>query len=84
MPALVTDCKAYLDTFAGLIRCKVIEVHGQANNPTSSVKVEVELLENRGAYVKGERLQRSSLWVVPEKAVRRRKYSTTIGHYTVG
>jgi len=83
MPVLKVGEKAYYDTFSGLILCKVIALSGSAAQPTSSIKVDFELLETKQAYRKGERLCSSSLWVAPVAAVRKTKYSHVIGHYTV-
>lgn len=84
MPALKVGEKAYYDTFSGLILCQVLGLSGIADRPLSSIKVDFELLQSRGAYCKGEKLQSSSLWVVPVAAVRKAAFGCMIGHYTVG
>ena len=84
MPALLVGKLAYHDTFSGLILCKVLSISGHSRLATSSIDVEFELLENRGAYKKGEILRCSSLWVYPVKAIRRLAYKTVIGQYEVG
>jgi hypothetical protein len=75
IPILKAGCKAYYDTFNGLIDCEVIKIEGN--------KVKFKLTETVAAYKKGEVLESSTLWVVPTKAIKRRQYSTTIGCYNV-
>ncbi len=72
---LKTGITAYFDTFAGLIKCRVTEVRDR--------KAKFTLSESRGAYKTGEQLESSTNWVIPAGALIRRKYTYTIGHYTV-
>lgn len=83
-PALTTGCKAYLDCFGGLIPCVVCAISGRSHVATSSIKVTIEITKTGRGYQQGERLTRSSLWVIPREAIRYSSYSARIGHYTVG
>jgi hypothetical protein len=73
---LKTGCRAFLDSFAGLIPVKVLSV-------TSDRRVTFEVTETIGAYKKGDRDWSSTMRVVPTGAIHRREYSTTIRPYNV-
>ena len=62
MTTLKTGCKAYYDTFNGLIPCVVLSVK-------SKWHVEFKLTANRAAYKRGEILSGNSLHVIPREAV---------------
>jgi hypothetical protein len=49
-PILKSGILAYLDTFAGMIPCKVLSVKGESGPPSSSQDVTVRLTASRGAY----------------------------------
>lgn len=52
---------AYLDTFAGLVPCKVIRIDKPGNGSlVSNGSLAVKLTASRGAYKKGEVLDRQS------------------------
>jgi hypothetical protein len=77
-PTLKAGCKAYVDSFAGLIPCKVLSVHNKW-------EVSVKLTGTRGAYKRRETITENSLHVVPRAAVhvrngqyRIRPYSTEV------
>lgn len=81
--------KAYLDSFNGLIPCKVKRLINPHNQPmetsaNTSVDCEIEITKTIGAYRKGETLIRSSIHVIPSKNIKRGKYKIRIGHYTIG
>lgn len=63
---------AYLDTFAGMVPCKVLEVRegGQL--------VTVEVTAQRGAYKVGDRITQRWEWVIPRTSVHRRRFTTRI------
>lgn len=60
---------AYMDTFAGLVPCKVVKV---PSDPTGRTGVTVVLTATRGAYRQGERIETegSRTLVVPRSHVR--------------
>jgi len=63
---------AYLDTFAGLVPCKVIRIDKPGNGSLiSNGSLAVKLTASRGAYKKGEILDRQSACeVIPRSHVR--------------
>jgi len=67
---------AFLDSFSGLIPCKVIKIDDFfANNPalagrSSSCLITVQLTEKRGAYKKGEVHTGNALNIVPRNHIR--------------
>lgn len=69
-------CSAYLDTFNGLIPCKVI---GWADHNPRLLTVKVT--RTKGPYRAGEIIHESPLWTPPKDRIRRREYSTTIMPY---
>ncbi len=93
LPVLKAGCNAYLDTFAGLVPCKVLEVrapvdrpehfdlgHGFASVTTTTL---VRVARDQGPYKKGEHVSSNALHTVPVRAIGKRKYQTTIGAYHV-
>jgi hypothetical protein len=75
VPVLKKGCKAYYDTFSGLIPCQVVSINGNM--------VEFKLNKTIAAYRKGEVLKSSANWVVPKDAIVNKKYSKTIRYYQV-
>jgi hypothetical protein len=74
-PTLAAGCKAYIDSFAGLIPCVVLSVHNKW-------EVSVKLTATRGAYKRGETITENSLHVVPRAAVHVRNGQYRIGVYS--
>ena len=66
---------AYLDTFSGLIKCRVTKILDNNANGIyhSGGKVEVELMETIGAYKKGEILEWTAVYVPPRAQVKRNR-----------
>ena len=61
---------AFIDTFGGMVKCKVIEIHKPNANGFSigkSDEITVEVEENKGGYAKGEIVQRSAAYTPPRK-----------------
>lgn len=58
-----TGTLAYIDTFAGLVKCKILEILPQK-------LVRVKITATKGAYMAGEIQTRGFSWVVPRKQVR--------------
>ena len=80
---LCPGCTARWDSFAGLVPVRVDAIKGPAGRPGSDCEVQFTVTEDHGCYRRGEKHQCSALWVVPLGAIRRRKYDTTIGYYSV-
>jgi hypothetical protein len=83
-PLLVkVGARAFVDTFAGLLPCRVIAVRGGTGKPeqcTSKIRCDVRLTKTRGAYKKGEVLSDyPSYRIVPPGAVR----VTKLGLYRI-
>lgn len=81
---LAAGSLAYLDTYAGLLPCKILAVSRDSFYPSSNVAVTVRLTSNTSGqygpiYRRGEIMLESSLHVVHRKHVHRHKYSTTLG-----
>lgn len=94
METLHTGDKAYVDTFGGLLACKVLSITANTAfatgrvEPNSNVRVDVVLTGPSGkleqiGYHHGEVIKTWSTNVVPRKAISRRKYSTKIRPYLV-
>ena len=64
---------AYIDSFAGLVPCKVIEITDGA--------VTVKITATRGAYKRGTIESHSAHYVVPRSAVRVRAWQYKISPY---
>lgn len=64
---------AYVDAFAGLVPCKVLEINGRS--------LTVRYTATRGAYKRGTVTTHSAHWVVPRKAVYVRSYQYKISPY---
>jgi len=48
------DELAYLDTFEGMIPCKIVSIYRGANSNYNRVYGKVQITANRGAYKRGE------------------------------
>lgn len=80
MRVLKKGSSAYLDSFSGLVACKVLRVYKERFSTVADVVVTADL----GAYRKGEELiARPTSRVVPKDCIRKTTYSTLIGFYTV-
>ena len=79
METLTVGCKAYLDSFSGLVPCKVLAIT-RGNGLT---QVQVKLTATRCAYKCGEILTDNSLHVVPRGAVHVRGGQYRIRLYSV-
>jgi hypothetical protein len=71
---------AYIDSFAGLVPCRVTDVRDVRDPVLSTIyrQVTATVTADRGAYKRGEIVSLASHTIVPRTAVRRRKYSTRI------
>ena len=83
METLTVGCKAYVDTFDGLIPCKVEAISGHSGTASSAHTITVRLTATRKAWRKGEVIQRSALSIVPRKAVHIRSGQYRIWAYSV-
>lgn len=63
---------AYIDTFAGLVKCKVTEVQGK--------QIHVEVTATLGGYKKGEQLVRNERHVIPRMKIRRKNHGYRISN----
>ena len=75
-PKLSRGILGYLDTFAGLIPCRVVAVKSRSD-------VQVKLTANRGAYRRGEVLESTASLVVPRGCVHVRCGQYRIRYYDV-
>ena len=82
---LKAGCSAFLDTFSGLVPCKVIRVKPKLNAllHESQAECEVEVTETLGAYKKGEKITSSARHTVPKGAVKLVGYHYRILPYNV-
>ncbi len=73
---------AYLDTFAGLIKCRVIAIHKTCYGSLigKNDEIDIRLLETVGAYRKGETLTRSAFACPPCVMIKRYRFTRTIRH----
>ena len=67
---LKVGSKAFLDSFAGLVPCKVISI---VNRPPNNSTAIVEITASRGAYKLGKLEEVSISRAVPREAVFQRK-----------
>lgn len=77
---LRSGCLAYLDSFAGLVPCRVLSI-GPGSLVMQSVRVEITA--KHGPYHKGETVETNGLHAVPRKAVYCRGGHYKIRHYDV-
>lgn len=82
---LKAGCSAFLDTFSGLVPCKVLRVKPRVNAllHESQAECEVEVTETLGAYKKGEKIMSSARHTVPKGAVKLVGYHYRILPYNV-
>lgn len=83
METLKVGDYAYLDSFAGLVPCKVYIIDGPSGMASTLQTITVRLTANRRAYKRGEWIKENGLHVVPRVSVRFRKYSAHIVPYQV-
>lgn len=69
---------AFLDTFSGLVPCRVLTIQG---DPRPEAKVLVT--RTIKAYRKGEQVTMDTAHVIPSGALGRRGYATTILPYNI-
>jgi hypothetical protein len=69
---------AYVDTFSGLVPCKVLRVIEPCTLSVTSGRIEVKLTATRGAYKRGEVLIETGQDVVPRERVYVRAYQQRI------
>lgn len=85
MATLTVGCKAYFDTFAGLIPCKVTAIKRDVLELSCAtidgIAVTARLTANRGAYKRGELVTASNRYIVPRTAVYVRSGQYHIGAY---
>lgn len=74
---------AYVDSFAGLIPCKVISITGNSGRCGSDQSVTVKLTANRGAYKRGQTLVEWGWHIIPRYAVMKNGYQFRILPYDV-
>lgn len=90
-PVLRVGDLAYLDTFSGLVPCKVREFtdlrrvsrETRVIPATSAVNVIVRVTADRPGYRRGEFVESSSLWTPPRAAIRRMKYQTKVRSFWI-
>lgn len=88
IPELKSGMRAYFDCFGGLIPVQVLSVKYRREGSdelrsSSEHDVTVRVTKDGSGYRKGETLTEWSLRIVPPKALKRGKYHTRIGFYTV-
>lgn len=72
-PVLTVGSFAFLDSYAGLVPCKVLDIKRVAGLGGDYTEVRVQITAARGPYRRGESLTAPSSLVVPRKAVRGHK-----------
>lgn len=79
---------AYIDSFAGLIPCRVESIYshcgpsGMTGNKTPrNMYFVVTVTATRGAYKRGDKVNESARWIVPRSAIYRRGYHYKIAAY---
>lgn len=78
---------AYLDSFDGLIPCKVLKItkeSGQYSSNSPSIintRVQVKITANAGGYDKGEIVEYSAIAIIPRNCVRVYNGQYKIGFY---
>lgn len=83
MITLTTGMVARFDTFAGLVPVRVLSITGTSGPCGSAQDVTFRVTRNGRGYRAGETFTRWALHVIPVRAVRRRRYQTTIRAYRV-
>lgn len=79
MHTLQSGISAYFDSFAGLVPVKVLSILRDHSGHTAEVRV----TRTVKAYKKGDVFTSETRWIVPSRAIRRRRYSTVILPYAV-
>jgi len=82
MKTYPTGTLAFLDTFAGMIPCKVIKIliDGANGKIVGHDELEIELTKSIGAYRKGEILTESASNVVPRPHRIKRQFDYRINN----
>lgn len=70
---------AYVDSYAGLIPCRIVRVDDWADG---SCQARVTFTATRGPYERGDTQTFNLRRVVPRTSIKRRKYSTLIMPYS--
>lgn len=95
METLKAGCLAYLDTFAGLVGCRVLEVTHDPDTPANpmfrlskggvdfNILARVRLTETVGAYREGEILTTRACDTIPAGSIKVSEYRSTIRPYKV-
>ena len=63
MATLAKGTLAYIDSFSGLVKCRVLAVKSQTD-------IQVEVTATRAAYKRGDKLSATVMGIVPREAVR--------------
>lgn len=75
---------AFFDSFAGLIPCRVESIHdtipagNSLRGKTNQCVIRAKITANRGAYLKGDKIESTALHIIPRNHVSRRKYGARI------
>jgi len=69
MYSLTVGCLAYLDSFYGLVPCRVLSIVGKSGMANTGQHITVRLTASRQAYKRGETIESNALHVVPRRAV---------------
>jgi len=80
---LAKSLPAYFDGFNGLIPCVVTAITGTSGAPSTEQRVTLQVRRNGRGYRAGELIECFALHAIPHGAILRRKYSTSIGAYSV-
>ena len=86
MLTLKAGDKAYLDSFIGLIACRVVSIEGTSGIASTAQRIKVAVTgkkAERYGYRQGEIVERSGLSILPRGAAKFRKYGTAIVPYHV-
>lgn len=75
---LQANVKAYVDSFAGLVPCKLTGEYRMSKYGELVDLVRVTYTADRGAYKRGQSGWHSARYVVPRKCICRRKYTTLV------
>ena len=76
---------AYLDSFSGLVPCKVLAIKKDPENPDSLFWTDVtfRVTAKRPGFERGEKLTCHGRSVIPRDAVRVRNHKYVIGDYSI-
>lgn len=81
METLKSGCLAFIDSFTGLVPCKVLRVYHYSD--VTGYRVDVEVTANRLGYPRGKIETFDSFFIVPRKATRKLKYGHRILPYEI-